>query len=147
MILILCTYNKMKRVTLQNKTSIISICRTPYTLEMRCRLIPPCGSNIVYPSIPSKTRWCTRFGQNMMKYDFYVTTYQSGGEGQGDTQTDVGTDRQTNLIGEIGRPTGIETPHPIRLGFSRRISQSEFWWEKLPLNLNQFFTPTFVFNF
>ena len=35
----------------------------------------------------------------MMNYAFYVTTSQSGGEEQGNTQTDVGTDRYMNLIG------------------------------------------------
>ena len=48
-------------------------------------LIPPCCSIIVNTSIPSKPRRCARFGWNMMKYAFYATTYQSGGEGQGDT--------------------------------------------------------------
>ena len=36
----------------------------------------------------------------MMKYAFYVTTSQSGGEVQGNTQTGVGTDRKMNLIGQ-----------------------------------------------
>ena len=60
-----------------------------------------------------------------MKYDFYVTAYQSGGEGQGDTQTDVRTNRQNNLIGQTGRPTGIDTTHTIVSGFSQKIIQSE----------------------
>ena len=51
-------------------------------------LIPPCCSIIVNTSIPSKPRRCARFGWNMMKYAFYATTYQSGGEGQGDTHLD-----------------------------------------------------------
>ena len=53
-----------------------------------------------------------------LNYDevtFYSTTYQSGGEGQGNTQTEVGTDRQINITGQTGRPTGIETTHIIRL--------------------------------
>ena len=33
----------------------------------------------------------------MMKYASYVTTSQSGGEGQGDTQTNIGTDIQMGL--------------------------------------------------
>ena len=33
----------------------------------------------------------------MMKYTFYVTTYQSGGEGKGDTKTEFGIYRKTNL--------------------------------------------------
>ena len=43
----------------------------------------------------------------MIKYAFYVTTSQIGGEGKGNTQTDVGTDRKTNLIGYTGRSTVI----------------------------------------
>ena len=75
------------------------------------------------------------FGRTMMMYAFYVTTSQSGGEGQGDTQIDVGTDRQMKLIGQTGRPTGIETTHPIGLVFSRRRIQSEFLWENKYLNV------------
>ena len=41
----------------------------------------------------------------MMKYIFYVTTSQNGGEGGGDTQTDLDTDRNMKLIGKIGRST------------------------------------------
>ena len=62
----------------------------------------------------------------MMKYKFYVTTSQSGGEGKGDTYTDIGTDIHTHIIGQTERPTGIETTHLIGLGFSRRRIQSEF---------------------
>ena len=47
-----------------------SMCRTPCTLEMRYRLIPLRGSNIVNLSIPSKPRLRTRFGWTMMKYTF-----------------------------------------------------------------------------
>ena len=32
----------------------------------------------------------------MIKYKFYVTTYQSGGEGQGNTHTDIAKDRKTD---------------------------------------------------
>ena len=63
-----------------------------------------------------------------MEYTFYVATSQRGGEGQGGIYTDVGTDRQTNLIGQAGRPTGIDTTHLIGLGFSWRKIQSEFLW-------------------
>ena len=62
----------------------------------------------------------------MMGYDFYVIISQSGGEGKGDTKTDVETYRHTNLIGNICRPTGIDTTHIIILGFSWRIIQLEF---------------------
>ena len=55
------------------------------TLDMHYRLLPPHGSNIVKPSITSKPKWHVRFGWNMMKYDFYATTSQSGGEEQGNT--------------------------------------------------------------
>ena len=41
---------------------------------------------------------------------FYVTTSQSGGEGQGDTQTDAGTDIQMNLIGKTVKPME-QRPH------------------------------------
>ena len=34
---------------------------------------------------------------NYDEHDFCITTYQSGGEGQGDTQTDIGTYRQKNI--------------------------------------------------
>ena len=74
-------------------------CRTPCTLDIRYGLIPLRWSNIVNPSIPSKPRWFTRFGWNMMKYAFYVNNSQSGGEGQVNTCTDVRTDRNTNIIG------------------------------------------------
>ena len=73
-------------------------CRTLYTLEMRYGLISMHWSNIVNPSIPGKPRGCARFGWTMMKYAFYITTYQSGGEGKVDTQTEVWTERQKNLI-------------------------------------------------
>ena len=62
----------------------------------------------------------------MMRYAFYVTNSQNGGEGQGDTQTDDRTYRQKNIIGKTDRPAGIETTHLIGLGFSRRRIKSEF---------------------
>ena len=42
----------------------------------------------------------------MMKYTFYVTTSQSGGEGQVDTQTYNGTDRQSNIYGTYRQTYG-----------------------------------------
>ena len=45
-------------------------CRTPCTLEMHYGLIPPRRSNIVSPSIPSKTRLHARFGLTTTKYNF-----------------------------------------------------------------------------
>ena len=41
----------------------------------------------------------------MTKYVFYVTTYQSGGEGKGNTQTYVGTDRHTDKYYRTGMRT------------------------------------------
>ena len=32
-----------------------------------------------------------------MKYAFYIDTYQSGGRGQGDTETDYGKDIHMNI--------------------------------------------------
>ena len=64
------------------------------------------------------------FGWTIMKYAFYITTSQSGGEGKGNTQTDVSIDRQKNLIVQTRTPTGIETTHPIGLVFSWRRTQS-----------------------
>ena len=43
----------------------------------------------------------------MNKYAFYLAASQSGGEGKGNTQTDVGTDKQTNLMVQIGIPLGL----------------------------------------
>ena len=51
----------------------------------------------------------------MMKYSFYVSTYQRESEGKGDTQPDVGIDRQTNIIGQTGRTPVIETTYLIGL--------------------------------
>ena len=56
-------------------------------------------SNKVNTIIPSKPRRRARFQLTMMKYAFYVTTYQSGGGGQISTHKDVGTDTQDDLIG------------------------------------------------
>ena len=42
------------------------------------------------------------------------------------THTDIGTERYINFIGQIGRPTGIETTNLIGLGFSQIRLQSEF---------------------
>ena len=53
----------------------------------------------------------------MIKYEFYVTPPQIGGEIQGDTHTDIEIDRHTNLIGQADRPTGIDATHPIGLLF------------------------------
>ena len=61
----------------------------------------------------------------MMRYAFYVNTSQIGGEGQDNTYIDDGIDRQMNLIGQTGRPTGIDTTHTIVSGFSQKIIQSE----------------------
>ena len=62
----------------------------------------------------------------MTKYTFYVTTSQSGGEGQGNTHTDAGTDVQTKLIRHTERPTETETTYPIGLIFIRIRIQLEF---------------------
>ena len=80
----------------------------------------------------------------MMKYAFYVITSKSGDEGQGNTQIDNRSDRQTNLIVHTGRHTVIDTTHIIGLVFSRRIIQLELWRKKQPLNINDFFTTTIV---
>ena len=96
--------------------------RTLCTLEMRYGLIPSCWRNSVNPSKPSKTMWRAIFGLNIMKYTFHLTTTQIGDEGQVNTYIDIKTDIHMNLIGHTGRTTGIETKHPIGLGFIwRRI--------------------------
>ena len=61
----------------------------------------------------------------MMEYGFYVSTSQSGGEKQGDIQIEAGIDWQMNLLVHTYRHTVIYTAHPIRLGFSQIIIQSE----------------------
>ena len=64
-----------------------------------------------------------------LNYDesrIYVTTSQSRVEGQGNTYTDVGTYIQTDIIGQTGRPTVIETTHLIGMVFSQRKIQTEF---------------------
>ena len=48
----------------------------------------------------------------------YITTSQSGGEGQGSTRKDDSTDKNMKLIGQTGIHSVIETTHPIGLGFS-----------------------------
>ena len=50
----LCLFNKT------GKTEVT--CRTPCTLEICYGLIPPLGSNILKPIIPSKPRLQVRFG-------------------------------------------------------------------------------------
>ena len=81
----------------------------------------------------------------MMNYEFYIFTSQSGGEGYVNTQTDSRTDRQANCIGKKVRTTVTETTHLNRLGFSRIIIESDFWWEiNLLISIN-LFTPTTVF--
>ena len=74
------------------------------------------------------------FWLNNDEVNLYVATSQSGGEGEGDTQTDIETYRQMNLIGQADRPMGIETTHPIIFGFSWIRIQSEFLWENEYLN-------------
>ena len=66
------------------------------------------------------------FWLNNDKVCLNIATSQRGGEGKGDAQTDPGTDRLMNLIGQTGKPTGIETTNPMKLGFSWRVIQSEF---------------------
>ena len=51
-----------------------------------------------------------------MKYTFNVTTYQSGGEGQGDTKTDVGTDRNMSLYRKDRKSYGNIYHTPNRIG-------------------------------
>ena len=55
-----------------------------------------------------------------------VTTSQSVSEEQGNTRTEDRIDRQKNIIGQSGRTSGIETPHPTGLRFSRIRTQSIF---------------------
>ena len=61
-----------------------------------------------------------------MKYAFYITTSQSGGEGIVNTKTDVRTYIKMDLIRQAYRSMGIETTHPIGLGFIWRTIQSDF---------------------
>ena len=63
---------------------------------------------------------------NYYKVLLYVTTYQNWGEGKVNTRKDDGADRQKKPLGTTGRTLGIESIHPIGLGFSRIIIQSEF---------------------
>ena len=60
-----------------------------------------------------------------INYAFYAATYQSGGEGRGDTQKDIRTDREMNIIGQTSRSIEIDTMHIFRLGFSWRKIQSK----------------------
>ena len=53
-----------------------------------------------------------------------VATYQSGGEGHGNTQIYDETDRYMYLIGYTGKPLVIDTTNPIRLEFSWTRIQS-----------------------
>ena len=50
---------------------------------------------------------------NYYEVHLYVTTSKSRGEGQGNTHTEFGTDIQTELTGQTGRPTGIDTTHTV----------------------------------
>ena len=52
----------------------------------------------------------------MMKYNFYVTTSQSGGEGKFDIQTDVGTYRQTNFYRTDRQTYGNRDQKSNRIG-------------------------------
>ena len=104
------------------------LCQTLCTLYMHYRLICPRWSNILKPSIPNKPGLRARLGWTIMNYAFYVNTYQSGGEVQGNTQTEVSTYRLTDLIGQTCIPTWIDTTHKIGLGFSPRRIQSDFFW-------------------
>ena len=79
----------------------IFMCCTPCTLEMYYGLIPLQRSNIVKTGMPSKPRWCMRFGWIMVKYAFYVATSHIGGEEKVYIHTDVGTYIQMKLIGKI----------------------------------------------
>ena len=63
------------------------------------------------------------------KYDkmcLYIITYQSRGEGKGNTQIYKGSYRQMYLIGQTVRYLGIYATHPTGLGFSQIRIQSEF---------------------
>ena len=91
----------------QDNGSRYQHCRTLRTIYIRYSLINPRGISIVNSSIPSKPTLHAKFGLNMLKYDFYVTTCQSGGEGQVNTLTYIGKDRHLNLIGHTGKPMGI----------------------------------------
>ena len=70
-----CLTSKKKRDIHQIKSSkyIESIgikCRTPSTIEMRYRLIPPCTNYIVNTLIKIKPRLRTRFSSNIRKCAF-----------------------------------------------------------------------------
>ena len=74
-------------------------CYTKCTLQMCYGLIHPHRRGIVNPSISSKPRLHERFILDMMKYAFMPPRYKARGEGQGDTWSKNGKNRQTNLIG------------------------------------------------
>ena len=57
-------------------------CHTPYKLDICYGLIPPYGSDIVNPLIPSKPRLYARFGLNMMKCKFTSPPTKVGVKGK-----------------------------------------------------------------
>ena len=57
-------------------------CHNTSTIETCYWLIPPCESDIVKPSIPSKTRLCTSFGSTMIKYAFMLPPPKVGVKGK-----------------------------------------------------------------
>ena len=70
-------------------------------------LIPLCSNDTVNPVIPIKPWLCARF----FYYDeihIYVTTSQSGGEGQGNRWVDYGTERHMDQIGQLSRSFRID---------------------------------------
>ena len=67
---------------------------------------------------------------NCYEIRLYITTYQIGGEVQGDTWTGNGTDRHIYLIGYTHRPLVIDITHPIVMGFSWIRIQLDLWWGK-----------------
>ena len=60
----------------------------------------------------------------------YVTTSQSGGEGQDETGIDYRTYIWTDIIGHTGTPLEIESMHPIGLEFIQVRIQLDFWLKK-----------------
>ena len=58
----------------------------------------------------------------------YVSTYKIGIEGQGNTGTDYRTYIHMDIIGQAGRPLGIDTTHPIISVFIWIRIESEFLW-------------------
>ena len=99
---------------------IESVWRSTFTLYMCCGLIPPHGRNILNLSIQSKPMWHASFGWTMMKYAFTSTLTKLGVKGKAiPSQFLVQTDRKTDQIGQTGKTMGIDTTHPIILGFIR----------------------------